>query len=246
MNLERTLVIGDIHSGLQALRQILQRAKVAPEDRLIFLGDYVDGWSPAVETVNFLIELKNTHNCIFIRGNHDELCLEWLLEAKDNPVWLQHGGSATRASYEKADESVRKSHILFYQNLQNYYLDPQRRLFLHAGFTNLRGVDHEYFMQTFYWDRTLWELARSLHHEIQQSDVRYPKRLTHYKEIFIGHTPLSKTDIALPTKAANVWNMDTGAAFMGPLSIMDIDTKEVWQSDPVHTFYPNEQGRNSK
>jgi serine/threonine protein phosphatase 1 len=39
----RTLVIGDIHGGLRALHQIIERAHVTPQDTLIFLGDYVDG-----------------------------------------------------------------------------------------------------------------------------------------------------------------------------------------------------------
>jgi serine/threonine protein phosphatase 1 len=39
----RTLVIGDIHGGLRAFNQILERAKVTTKDTLIFLGDYVDG-----------------------------------------------------------------------------------------------------------------------------------------------------------------------------------------------------------
>ena len=38
----RTLVIGDIHGGLRALHQIMERAKVTANDKLIFLGDYVD------------------------------------------------------------------------------------------------------------------------------------------------------------------------------------------------------------
>ena len=70
----RTLVIGDIHSGLRALKQVLARADVCPDDRLIVLGDYVDGWSEAVETVNFLMALRKTYDCIFLRGNNDELC----------------------------------------------------------------------------------------------------------------------------------------------------------------------------
>jgi serine/threonine protein phosphatase 1 len=45
-------------------------------------------------------------------------------------------------------------------------------------------------------------------------------------------------------RAANVWNIDTGAGFKGPLSVMDVISKEVWQSDPVHTLYPEENGRN--
>ncbi len=240
----RTLVIGDIHSGLKALRQVFERAKITTDDRLIFLGDYVDGWSEAVETVDFLIELDETHSCVFLRGNHDELCLKWLAEDEDNPLWLQHGGQSTMDSYLEADDSVKDIHIMFYENLTNYYLDTENRLFLHAGFTNLKGVEHEHFQQSFYWDRTLWELALSLHPDIKNDDFRYPQRLTHYEEIYIGHTPITKTGTAVPENAANVWNIDTGAAFKGQLSVMDVDTKEVWQSDPVYTLYSDERGRN--
>jgi len=241
----RILVVGDIHSGLRALEQVLFMAKVATNDTLIFLGDYVDGWSTAVETVDFLLNLTETHECIFIRGNHDELCYDWLKKGVHNPVWLQHGGAATRASYENTDAGTIAKHLQFYEGFENYYLDSENRLFLHAGFTNLKGVEHEYFTKTFYWDRTLWELAQSLNPKMTEDDEYYPSRLTHYKEIYIGHTPISKkaSDV-VPKKAANVWNMDTGAAFKGPLSIMDVTTKKVWQSEPVQNLYPDEKGRN--
>ncbi len=240
----RTLVIGDIHGGLKALEQVLERAEVNQEDVLIFLGDYVDGWSHAVQTINFLIELKTNHDCIFLRGNHDELCYDWLSTGKDNPLWFQHGGRATIDSYLNVDDGIKGIHIQFYKNLENYYLDEKNRLFLHAGFTNLKGVEHEYSPTTFYWDRTLWELALSLNPDLHQHNAFYPKRLTHYKEIYIGHTPVTRIGKTVPQCAANVWNMDTGAAFRGSLSMMDIDTKEIWQSDPVHTLYQNEEGRN--
>lgn len=240
----RKLVIGDIHSGLKALQQVLHRAEVQNDDLLVFLGDYVDGWSEAAETVDFLIELKSTHKCIFIRGNHDELCRDWLLTGNDNPLWMQHGGSATKQSYERADLEKRKAHLEFYAALENYFLDEDRRLYLHAGYTNLKGVDYEYFPQYFYWDRTLWELARAVDPRLKEGDKNFPKRLTHYKEIYIGHTPLSKTGMAVPEKGANVWNLDTGAAYKGPITLMDVETKEFWQSDPVHTLYPGELGRN--
>ena len=76
--MKRTLVIGDIHGGLRALKQILERASVTTKDTLIFLGDYVDGWSESPELLDFLIDLGKKQNCIFIRGNHDELALHWL------------------------------------------------------------------------------------------------------------------------------------------------------------------------
>jgi serine/threonine protein phosphatase 1 len=240
----RTLVIGDIHSGLKALEQVLHRAAVSKEDKLIFLGDYVDGWSQAVETVDFLIALEKTHNCIYLRGNHDELCSDWLVKGADNPMWIQHGGISSIDSYKKADKYTIAKHIQFFDRLKNYYLDSDNRLYLHAGFTNVKGVEHEYFPKTFYWDRTLWELALSLNPTLQEEHQYFPKRLLHYNEIFIGHTPVTRLGKTTPQKAANVWNIDTGAAFMGPLSVIDVASKEIWQSDSVHTFYPGEEGRN--
>ena len=240
----RTLVIGDIHSGLKALEELLKNAEVGPTDTLIFLGDYIDGWSQAVETVDFLMELNQTHKCIFLRGNHDALCYEWLVGATDNPMWFKHGGEATVNSYKNLDKVTEDKHIQFYRNLKNYYLDDANRLFLHAGFTNLKGVDYEFSEVTFYWDRTLWELVLSLNPSLQKGDTHYPKRLSHYKEIYIGHTPVTRIGKTTPQNAANVWNIDTGAAFKGPLTMMDVDSKLYWQSTPVHTFYPKERGRN--
>lgn len=240
----RTLVVGDIHGGLKALEQVLERAVIKQDDLLVFLGDYVDGWSQAVETVDFLIGLKARHRCVLLRGNHDELCYDWLTTWKDNPLWFQHGGEATMDSYLGVEASKRNVHINFFKELENYYLDDQNRLFLHAGFTNVKGVAFEYSSTIFYWDRTLWEMALSLNPELPKEDPRYPKRLTHYKEIFIGHIPVTRIGNTMPVRAANVWNIDTGAAFFGPLSIMDVATKQVWQSDPVYTLYPGENGRN--
>lgn len=240
----RTLVFGDIHSGLQALKQLLNKAQVTSKDHLIFLGDYVDSWSEAFETVSFLMQLEETHNCTFIRGNHDDLCWEWMKTGIENETWLMHGGLATKRSYEAAGKENWDTHLAFYSKLKSYYLDKENRLFLHAGFTNLKGIEHEYFEKMFYWDRTLWELAKTVEGRIKSEDKNYPKRLTNYKEIFIGHTPISKTGFCQPFNAANVWNVDTGAAFKGPLTALDVNSKEFWQSDAVHSFYPSEKGRN--
>lgn len=240
----RTLVIGDIHGGLRALHQILQRAEVTTKDRLIFLGDYVDGWSQSPEVIDYLIGLNTNQNCVFIRGNHDELLLSWLNESKDNQMWYKHGGEATVTAYANVSENDKQKHIAFLKSLVNYYLDEQNRLFVHAGFTNMNGIDFEYFPLLFYWDRTLWETALALDKKMAKTDLFYPKRLTLYDEIFIGHTPVSRIGKTVPVQMANIWNIDTGAAFLGPLTIMDINSKEFWQSEPLPNLYPNEKGRN--
>ena len=138
MNINRTLVVGDIHSGLQALKQVLSKAAVTEHDTIIFLGDYIDGWSEAVETIDYLLELKNKYNCIYLRGNHDELCYEWLTGKADNPTWFMHGGEATSNSYANISSKDKEIHLNFYESLENYHLDAENRLFLHAGFTKFK------------------------------------------------------------------------------------------------------------
>lgn len=242
--MSRTLVIGDIHGSYKALQQILERAAVTLNDRLIFLGDYVDGWGQSPEVIDFLIHFKASHNCIFMRGNHDDLLLRWLKTGQYTEEWFTHGGQLTTSVYSPLPDDKKQLHILFLESLEGYFLDDDNRLFIHAGFTNLNGVRHEYFTRMFYWERTLWETALALDKSMDHNHPQYPKRLTLYKEIFIGHTPVTRIGKTVPVNMANIWNVDTGAAFKGPLTIMDADTKEYWQSDPVYTLYPEESGRN--
>lgn len=242
--MSRILVIGDIHGAYRALEQIFERAAVTKNDQLIFLGDYVDGWGHSPEVLDCLIKMKQTHNCIFMRGNHDDLLLQWLKSGEYTEEWFTHGGQLTTETYRNLSEDKKQLHILFLESLQDYYLDDRNRLFVHAGFTNLNGVSHEYFRKLFYWERTLWETALALDKNLDHNHPQYPKRFTLYKEIFIGHTPVTRIGMTTPVNMANIWNIDTGAAFKGPLSIMDADTKEYWQSDSVYTLYPEESGRN--
>lgn len=243
----RTLVIGDIHGGLKAVVQVLERAKVTSDDILIFLGDYVDGWSQSPEVLDFLIDLSNKQNCIFIRGNHDELLLDWLEDKHEHlneEMWFKHGGKATVDAYENVSFAQKEKHIQFLKSLKNYHLDAKNRLFVHAGFTNMNGVTLEYFPKMLYWDRTLWEMALCLDDTMDKNSEYYPKRFNIYSEIYIGHSPLSKTERVDPLFKNTVWNLDTGAAFKGSLTIMDVDTKKFWQSDVLSSLYPDEIGRN--
>ena len=242
--MSRKLVFGDLHGGLKALIQLLKKIDLNPKDELIFLGDYVDGWSDSANTVSYLIDLAKQNSCIFVRGNHDDLAHKWLETGEMNQKWLEHGGQSSLNAYRNFTEEDKSRHKKFFREMVNYYHDKEDRLFVHAGFTNLHGPELEYHETAFYWDRTLWEMALSMDDALEPDDHRYPRRLSHFKEIYIGHTPVTRIGETTPVNKANIWNVDTGAAFMGPISAIDVDSKEVYQSDPVHTFYPEEQGRN--
>ena len=87
-------------------------------------------------------------------------------------------------------------------------------------------------------------MALSMDKKLKKDSLLYPKRLKLFSEIYIGHTPTLHYDRFEPMNAINVWNLDTGAAFNGRLSIMDVETKNFWQSDVVQNLYPGETGRN--
>lgn len=240
----RTYVIGDIHGALKALKQVLEKIDPQKEDLLIFLGDYVDGWSESAAVISYLIELEQQYRCIFIKGNHDAWCEDWLKGDPANNTWLQHGGKSTVESYKTVPGQQKQGHLDFFRRMQNYYVDEQNRLFIHAGFSSMHGPDHEHYASNYSWDRTLWEMALTMDNRIKKDSKLYPKRLLLYSEIYIGHTPTLNYDTDTPMKACNVWNLDTGAAFYGRLSAMDIDTQIFIQSDVVQTLYPAEKGRN--
>ena len=240
----RTLVIGDIHGAYLALRQVLSKAYVTKDDTLIFLGDYVDGWSQSFEVIEYLIELSEHNQCIFIKGNHDAWCEEWLETGQTNSSWLFHGGEETIKSYSKATKEVWKEHLAFFKKMLNYYVDDHNDLFIHAGYSSMHGPEKEMYTSNYRWDRTLWEMALTMDKQIKRESNLYPQRLKLFHEIYIGHTPTLNYDIVIPMNAVNVWNIDTGAAFLGKLTVLDIETKEFWQSNVVQTLKKNEKGRN--
>lgn len=236
----RTLVVGDIHGGYKALLQVLDRAGVTSNDTLIFLGDYVDGWSESAELIEYLIRLQEQQKCVFIRGNHDLWCDLWLNKGASNPIWQQHGGKETVESYIRIGFLTSDYHRRFFSEMKNYHVDEANRLFLHAGYTSEKGIGNEEFESVYYFDRTLWEDV----FYAQKEGVEGPIRIKHFHEIYLGHTPTINYGNGNPINAINVWNIDTGAAFKGKLTVLDIDTKEFWQSEPVFELYPDEKGRN--
>lgn len=238
------IVVGDIHGGFKALKQVLQ--KIGDPDRFdyIFLGDYIDGWSESFDVIEYLIGFSKQQNCIFLRGNHDPLAADWLKGKVADPVWLKHGGQATCDSYLLADAAARRNHIEFFDSLKDFHEDNQGRLFIHAGFSSVKGPHHEAHASTLIWDRSLWELAIAVDPRIPKDSSRFPARLKLYKEIFIGHTPVTHLGETIPVQGCNVWNVDTGAAAKGCLTAMNIETKEYWQSDRLKELYPTEKERN--
>ena len=87
--MSRKIVIGDIHGALRALLQVITQLKLEKTDELIFIGDFVDGWSESAQVIDYLIGLEKTNHCIFIKGNHDVWTEDWLETGEADPEWVE-------------------------------------------------------------------------------------------------------------------------------------------------------------
>lgn len=235
----RTFVLGDIHGAHKALVQCLERSGFNKEvDKLIFLGDVADGWSEVPECVEELLSIKNL---IALRGNHDQWAYEWLRYSIAPNLWLTQGGQATYDAYTMFHADLMLKHEKeYYSKLTYFYQDEDNRVFVHGGYTSNWGVGHEMNQATYYWDRTLVQMA---HASVGRDQ---PRKLAAHKEVYVGHTGtnLIKGGGVVPLQLSNLWMMDTGAGWPGgKLTIMDIDTKEYFQSDYVNELYKDERGR---
>ena len=226
----RTLVIGDIHGAYKALLQVLQRADFDHlNDQLIVLGDITDGWPEVKECIDFLMKITNL---IFIRGNHDQMTLDWMVTGQASPMWLSQGGEATKSSL---GENYLQIHQDFLESSKFYHLVDQI-LFVHAGINPNRSVEEQDFF-TLLYDRSLFQMAFTHRHD------ENPPQLSIYNEIYIGHTPVHRYGYNHPVSACEVWMMDTGAGWGSTLSTMDIYTKQFWVSEPTSKLYPDVKGR---
>lgn len=226
----KTFVIGDIHGAFLALCQCLERASFnSDEDRLVVLGDVCDVYPQTRECIDLLLSLKHLE---YIIGNHDLWALEWAqLGAKPN-VWLRNGGEATISSYGSSAMPQTHRDLL---NNGRLFLELDGRLFLHAGFDPGSSIKDQ-GVNILAWDR---EVVLKAFKAYQSAS---PILFANYRDILVGHTPTQSFGLNVPSCFGNLWLMDTGAGWAGRLSIMDVETKQYWQSDSVHDLY-NIKGR---
>lgn len=228
----RKFVIGDIHGAYKALTQVLEKSNFNYEkDLLISLGDLCDGWPETSKCLNELLKIKNL---IVVLGNHDQWALQWMKHGIKEPGWLGQGGRQTIKSY--SNKKVPESHIELLEEAPVYYLDDDNKLFVHAGIDiNLPLEKQDEYCLL--WDRTFFTMVKL------KMGIDSAPPFTNFKEVFIGHSPIHGYGYLQPLKVGDVWLMDTGASWDGVLSMMDLDSYEIYTSEPPVNMYPKGSGR---
>ncbi|ABS60877.1 metallophosphoesterase family protein [Fervidobacterium nodosum] len=125
--------IGDIHGCLNALETLINEISPTPNDKLVFLGDYIDRGPDSKGVVDFLIELSKRTDCIFLRGNHEQMLLDVIDNGDDTYLWVINGATATWRSYGNLQNLLyNDEHLEFFRNTQYYFIED-KYLFVHGG-----------------------------------------------------------------------------------------------------------------
>lgn len=233
----RTLVLGDVHGAKRALDQVLERCQFDNEnDRIIFLGDWCDGWPESKEVAQTLVGIRDI---VLIEGNHDTWAFDWARTGLTEHLWYIQGGKETKESFDnKAPEWLSE----FADRFVKIHVEDGR-CYVHGGIPmpRWRSTVGEIIwgttLNSLSWDRSLFEEAMGKFVLADTEPI-----VDAFEEVYVGHTTTGGVALA-PCRGGNVWMMDQGAGWGGVLSIMDVETKDYWTSDIVSKLYPDVKGR---
>ena len=145
----RLYAIGDVHGCVRTLGALLAHldadagGALTPDDTVVFVGDYVDRGPDSPGVLDRMIALdaqEGGAEYVFLRGNHDQMMLDYVDGAGDVELWWVNGGRSTLAGYERRGEfAIPPEHVAF---LRRTELAAERGgfAFVHAGFDTRKSV----------------------------------------------------------------------------------------------------------
>lgn len=141
-------VIPDIHGYSKTLEALIEdQIKPSRNDKIYFLGDYIDRGPDARGVIDYIISLKeDEYNIRTLRGNHED----YLLRTFDNETiqkniigityrnklkkeWFKFGGRETLRSFQVSDvHEIPEKYIAWMRELE-YFIALQGFILVHAG-----------------------------------------------------------------------------------------------------------------
>ncbi len=126
-----TYAIGDIHGCLATLKKLVSSLELLASDKLIFIGDYVDRGPNSRGVIDFLIAISTKYESQFIRGNHEQMFLDYISGTPGSTIWAYNGMETTIRSYGSV-RIVPDYHVDFLMETVTHY-QMGKYLFVHAG-----------------------------------------------------------------------------------------------------------------
>ena len=206
--MKRTFAIADIHGCLEKLEDLITKISPGQDDHIIFLGDYIDRSANPKKVIDFLIELSANVSCTFLRGNHENMFLEFLEYGTNKTIFFANGGLRTIDSYVQPHpfsthvqvaRALPEAHRDFYAGLKWYHED-QGYIYVHAGVKP--GVAmHLQDRRDLIWIRDEFIFSTTGLEE----------------KVIFGHTPFAR-----PLLKPDKIGIDTGAVYGGCLTAVQL------------------------
>ena len=223
---QRLYAIGDIHGRIDLLTRLLAMIEAdavlfpLKSRKIIFLGDYIDRGLDSRGVLTRLLQPFTVGlEPLFLRGNHDNMLLQFL--GGDDEVlggWLQLGGASTLASYGvNPFGSGNKPQVLRDAMLQK--MPPEHRSFLEKTIFSITFGDYTFVhaglrpgveMKNQSNDDKMW-----IRGDFLFSDHAFETMVIH------GHTIKPEPE----AKATRI-GIDTGAFATGHLTCLILDGTE--------------------
>jgi serine/threonine protein phosphatase 1 len=219
----RIYAVGDIHGRLDLLDELLSHVNadlaLRPTARpiFVFLGDYIDRGPRSRETIDRLIELGGINECVFLKGNHEQIAVKCLSDPNLFDRWMRLGGVETLVSYGIAPGSLLNGkqivelqsafHAALPQAHFRFFRDQQTSFACGDFFFAHAGVKPRVELSRQAESDLLW-----IRDEFLSSNEDFGKVVVH------GHTPTREIEVR-----PNRINIDTGAFATGRLTCLVIE-----------------------
>ncbi len=208
----RTIAIGDIHGCAQALAALLDKVGPTSDDRVVFLGDYIDRGPDTRGVLDRVLELRRLCEVVALLGNHETMLIESLQKGNPLSFWLaQCGGSATLSSYGGSLRNIPPDHVDFFSSCRRFF-ETSSHLFVHANYNAHQPLE-EQSDEVLLWQHLSWS-------------VPTPHRSG--KQVIVGHTPQRTGKIL---NLGHLLCIDTACFAGGWLTALDVDSGESWQAN---------------
>lgn len=223
--------VGDVHGRADLLERLLSDlerladSEAREKPMVVFAGDYIDRGPDSRDVLDLLLEGRPYgFERRFLKGNHEQLMLDFCVNPVRTRSWLSYGGANTLASYgvrpppasasnpaiyadalQALREGMPKAHADFLNNNLERYVEAGDYLFVHAGIDPAKPLKDQ-ADSDLYW--------------IRDRFLQHSKPLSHC--VVHGHTP-----VRAPTLEGSRIAIDTGAYATGVLTAARLEGTSV-------------------
>jgi serine/threonine protein phosphatase 1 len=230
----RIYAIGDIHGRADLLdhmsRLIAADLEASPHSgaRALFLGDYIDRGLQSAEVLNRLARRDFPLPFSALRGNHEEMLLNFLKAPAQLDGWRHAGGLETLHSFgiDFREALMKRDYNTICQRLKTALPDASLA-FVTSTLTSLTEGDY-FFCHAGVRPGIPLDQQRAadllwIRDDFIRSRDMFDKIIVH------GHTPVEEVDVK-----PNRINVDTGAYLTGKLSclVLEDDTQRTLTTSP--------------